>query len=147
MPNWCYNTITLSGKYKNFAKQLEKHDYSRCGFEFVKDGRCIFSLEKIEEGMYSFESKWAPPIEELCIRAKRGGFSFELDFEELGCWVYGKAIFNKEDNSLIEYYLPEETMRRGEVTDDGVFLIDGKESNICEWEFYEYELEKFINGL
>ena len=146
MPNWCYNTITLTGNYKNFAKQIEKHDYDICGFEFIKGGRCLFSLEKIEDGMYSFESKWIPPLEELCKKAKRCKFSFEIDYEELSMGIYGKAIYSHQDDSFIDYYLPNEILNRRDYDDDGNFMLDGK---VCdqeyEMEWLENELEKLIN--
>ena len=144
MANWCYNTITFSGNYKNFAKQLEKHNYNDCGFEFIKGGRCIFSLEKIEDGMYSFESKWAPPLEELAQRAAKGRFSFEIDYEELGCQIYGKAYFDLE-NGLTEYDLPQEVWDRQEFNDDGDLYVNGFYIE-SEQEWLEDQLELLIKN-
>lgn len=147
MANWCYNTITFSGNYKNFAKQLEKHNYNDCGFEFIKGGRCMFSLEKIEDGMYSFESKWIPPIEELVKRARKGGFSFQIDYEELSMGIYGRAYYSRLEDSLVEYDLPDETLNRRDYNDDGQFMLDGK---ICDQEYeiewLEIQLERLVNN-
>ena len=149
MPNWCYNTITLSGRCKNFCKQLEKHDYGIQGFEILpgKNKRCIFSLEKITENMYSFESKWIPPIEELVEKARKSKFSFEIDYEELSMGIYGKAIYNCKNDSLVEYDLPDEILNRRDFDDNGNFILDGK---LCdqeyEMEWLENELEKLINN-
>lgn len=147
MANWCYNTITFSGRYKNFAKQLEKHNYEALGFEIIKDGksRCIFQLEKIDDGMYSFESKWCPPLDELTERARKGRFSFEIDYEELANGIYGRAYFDPSDG-LHEYNLPQETLDRRSWDDNGECLcIDGI---LCdsdhEMEWLENELELLI---
>jgi len=144
MPNWCYNTITFSGRYKNFAKQLEKHNYENFGFEFVKGGRCIFSLNKIEDGMYSFESKWISPLEELCERAKKGRFSFEIDYEELGNQIYGRAYYNGANNEFTDYCLQDDVFDRIE-WDDDICKIDGEiAENECE--FLEEQLELLIKN-
>ena len=143
MANWCYNVICLSGKYKNFAKQLKKHDYKIQGFEIVRPGentRCIFELDEQGEDTFSFTSKWIPPIEELVERAKKGGFSFQLDFEELGCGIYGRAYY--KDGVLDEYYLDDSIFRRTD-WDDDVFRVDGEEVE-SESEFLEEELEKLV---
>ena len=144
MANWCYNTITFSGRYKAFAKRLEKHNYNKQGFEIVKGGRCIFSLEKIEDGMYSFESKWIPPLDELFQRAKKGRFSFEIDYEELGNEIYGRAYYNCETDTLQDYFLGDETFNMIE-WDDDILKINGV---VCEseMEFLEEQLEKLINN-
>ena len=149
MANWCYNTITFSGRCKNFCKQLEKHDYDVQGFEIIEDGksRCIFSLEKIEDGMYSFESKWAPPLRELQERARKGRFSFEIDYEELGMGIYGRAYYNGAEDSYIEYNLPDETLNRRDYTDDGEFMLDGVLcSQEMEMEWLEDQLEILIKN-
>lgn len=144
MPNWCYNTITFSGKYKAFCKRMENHDYNIQGFEFIKNGRCIFSLEKIEDGVYSFESKWIPPIDELIQQAKKSKFSFEIDYEELGCQVYGRAYYDCRTDELKDYFLGDETFNMIE-WDDDVLKINGV---VCEseMEFLEIQLEKLINN-
>ena len=146
MANWCYNTITFSGRYKAFAKRLEKHNYNKQGFEIVKGGRCIFSLEKIEDGMYSFESKWIPPLDELFQRAKKGRFSFEIDYEELGCDVYGKAIYNYPEDSYDDYYLTSEILNMRE-WDDDVLKINGiVVDEEYEMEWLERQLERLVNN-
>lgn len=146
MANWCYNTITFSGNYKNFAKQLEKHNYDDCGFEFIKGGRCIFSLEKIEDGMYSFESKWIPPLDELVKKARRCKFSFEIDYEELECDIYGKAFYNHNENNLKDYYLSPEVLNMREWNDD-VLKIDGViVDEEYEMVWLERQLERLINS-
>jgi len=144
MANWCYNTLSLSGKYKNFAKQLEKHNYKIMGFEFIKNGRCIFELDKIEDGMYSFTSKWAPPLEELAERASKGKFSFELDYEECGCQIYGKAIFDIK-SGLITYDLPQEVWNKMDFNDDGDLHVDGIYIE-SEMEWLEEQLELVIKN-
>ena len=145
MANWCYNTITFSGRYKSFAKRLEKHNYNEQGFEIVKGGRCIFSLEKIEDGMYSFESKWIPPLDELLIQAKKSRFSFEIDYEELAMNIYGKAIYDAETDSYQEWCLLDEVFDRIGSTDDGDYTIDGVVVDEI-YTFLENEMEKLINN-
>ena len=147
MANWCYNTIKFSGNYKNFAKQLEKYDYNNCGFEFVKNGRCIFSLEKIQDGMYSFESKWVPPLEELIKKARRCKFSFEINYEELSMAIYGRAYYDYETNEFTDYYLDEDVLNRCNYDDNDNFTIDGiLHDQEYEYEWLKSELEKLINN-
>ena len=143
MANWCYNTITFSGRYKSFSKRLEKHDYNEQGFEIIKGGRCIFSLEKIENGMYSFESTWIAPVDELIVQAKKSKFSFEIDYEELGNQIYGRAYYDCKTDSFNDYFLGDETFNIIE-WDDDILKINGV---ICEseMEFLETQLEKLIN--
>lgn len=111
MATWCYNTISFTGRYKNFAKQLEKHNYNGRGFPFIEGGRCIFSLEKTTDGVYSFESYRTPLIEEFVESAKKDGFSFEIDYKQPDDCIYGKAKFDKI-NGLVRYDLSKETFNR-----------------------------------
>ena len=146
MANWCYNTITFSGKCKNFIKQLKKHDYNNCGFEILpgKNMKCIFELYKVDETMFSFESKWGPPLDELCERARKGRFSFEIDYEELSNQIYGRAFYNAETNEFVDYYLRDDTFNLID-WDDDICRIDGKIVE-SEYEFLEEELEKMMNN-
>jgi len=79
MANWCSNNINFSGKYKPFLKKLLKHDYDVEGFRLVKGdrSRCVFDFEEVDDSLYRFESKWAPPIDEFVEVAKKNKFSFD----------------------------------------------------------------------
>ena len=146
MANICSNVIELSGNYKAFIKQLRKHNWVD-GFELVgPEGSSgyIFDFHEITDTIFGFESKWAPPIDELALRAKKGRFSFILEYEELGMGIFGKAFFDKE-NGLRIYDLPQETLDRRDWNEDGKLYIDGVEFE-SDLEWLEEELELFIKN-
>jgi len=145
MANWCYNNISFNGRCKAFVKRLKSHDYNDCGFEIIKNGssRCIFSLDEQDDNQFSFESKWAPPIEELVWQANKSKFSFSLDYEELAMGIYGRATYDCNTKELIDIYLPQEVFERI-VSEDIGYMIDGILQEE-EYTFLENELEKLIN--
>jgi hypothetical protein len=146
MANYCSNTLMLSGRYKAFAKRIENHNYNDCGYLIGE--MALFDLYKSDEGIYMFESKWTPPIDDLVAKAKKSGFSFTLEYYEPGCQIYGKAEYSKE-SGLSVYDLPESVFDRVSWDDEcNEMKIDGSLEHACgyEEEFYEDELNKMINN-
>lgn len=145
MASWCSNYLVLSGRCGNFVKQLKKHDYKAEGFT-LEQGEYMFDVDIYEDKRtIGFESKWSPPLEGLLNRARKGRFSFEIQYEERGMAIYGMAFYNAENDHYEEYDLPQDTLDKIEWSDEGELTIDGE---VCESEYdwLEEQMNKFIES-
>ena len=96
MANWCSNTIEFtSGNFLSFKQEIVNHSGKNNGLHIIdEDSMCIFSVQgTMEDDYINFESRWAPPLEDLVKRAIFDGFEFKIDYYEPGCCIYGKAEF------------------------------------------------------
>ena len=128
MPNWNSNIIEFteeSEKTKEFRAWLTEHnqDFSR-GHLPDDDGnnakRYFFDIY-FEEGAdyFACTSKWAPPIDEMVVIAKKYEFSFRLEYEEPGSLIFGMYDYDYNEDSLSEKHIdPEEYPDYDEETDE-----------------------------
>ena len=106
MANLCSNYIVFEGKQKAireihalFQYMKEREDETGHGQlpEFLnEDNGYFFDIYWNEDDVdtYQYTTRWAPNIEVLQQIAQRYGLGFTLDYEEMGCLVYGRAIFS-----------------------------------------------------
>jgi len=117
MPNWCFNTLTVTNSTPKFEAFLKEHGLS---FEaIVKPNRpendennfgtidaqvdawgTKWDLADYEQkeaaeclldyGECSFDTAWSPPSEAIRTLSEQTGASFLLAFYEPGCWFWGK---------------------------------------------------------
>lgn len=86
------------------------------------------SISIYEANSINWESKWSPNIDRVVEIAKHFGVSFVMDYEELGCGIYGKAIYTAGDETAQEYDLTDEDLDQYESDDDNdCYLFRGEE--------------------
>ncbi len=133
MPNWCNNSLSISGPNEDLEKLLRDADNGEEGNfsleklvpipkELSEDwynwrvsnwgtkwdiGKV--DIEKSDEHMsFNFETAWAPPIEAFNTISKNyPNLSFELTYEEPGMDFCGKAEFQNGLNSDMNYSYSE----------------------------------------
>src|SRR5690348_7475194 len=98
MANWCYNNLTIlsdeQGKMMAWFKQVSEASQREGQLpSFLKgtDYRFIFNIVDDPDNI-TFESKWAPPVEEMCAMGKKFKCSFQMFYEESGMGVYGELF-------------------------------------------------------
>jgi hypothetical protein len=153
MANWCNNTVVFKGMpkaieqitelFKSMAEQEQKED---CGQlpDFVQDtnGDYFFSISQDNEsaGVFQYETKWSPNTEAVKQIAEHFKVGFTHDYEELGCSVYGKAIF--ENGILTNTCLDSQDFDSFELEEEtDTYHFEGKEYE-SEWEILETLLER-----
>lgn len=57
-----------------------------------------------------FWTKWNPPIDELVEIGDRYKISWDLQYEELGCGVFGKTRYDHQLNTMQDIYLSDEDL-------------------------------------
>lgn len=115
MANWCNNKVTFTGVQDSLIKvvtlfqtMIDDESKGEIGqmpdFIESKDGY-FFEIYQDDNLEYTFEyeTRWSPNIEILRIIANRYNVGFVLDYEESGCMVFGKTIY--ENKVLTDYFL------------------------------------------
>lgn len=145
MANWCNNIVAFEGSpeaieqiQQLFKIMAEKELQEDCGQlpDFVKnDGGGYFFAIYQNEGdasIFQYETKWSPNVEVVRQIADHYNIGFTLDYEELGCLVYGITTYT--DGILTDTYL--------EQTDFDTYQFDeDTDSYFFEGETYESDYE------
>ncbi|MET3129136.1 hypothetical protein ABID42_004258 [Arcicella rosea] len=130
MANWCSNMVTFEGSIEAI-KQIQqlfeamKENEEKTGqgqlpdFTDNTNGGYFFNIywNEGDEGMFQYETKWAPNSEILRTIAERYLLNFIHDYEEMGNGIYGKASYQNgilddvclSDEELELYSFDEET--------------------------------------
>lgn len=140
MANWCSNYLTFSGENEDRALKLfealaERGDREQRGVlpEFIEDPhRYMFDIG-VDGGAVYFESKWAPPIEEIKQIGEHLDVDFELEYSEFGSSIYGKLI--RINGQLYDIYL--------DPTDFDQYIYD-KDNDIYVFRGENYGIEEEI---
>jgi len=112
MANWCRNFLTFSGNQEQIEKVVslfkdmhEKELATEHGQlpSFVSEKThpaWIFEIEVDDDsdGHLSFSTKYCPNVAVMVLIAETFNVSFEHEYEELGCLVYGKSEY---DNGVL----------------------------------------------
>ncbi|QAR30286.1 hypothetical protein EQP59_02375 [Ornithobacterium rhinotracheale] len=155
MANWCNNNLVFEGTEKQireidtlFQQMIDKGEQENCGQlpNFIKDGNTyFFSIDQQSEGVYRYETKWRPNIDEVCqIAEKLGITDYVHEYEELGNLIYGKAIY--KEGTLIEYNLEDEDFEQYQWNEDDDTYTFADEIYQSEWEILDLLLEDRINN-
>lgn len=152
MANWCNNVVwfeaneTTMQKIKEmFLLMAQKEKETDCGQlpPFItNDGDWFFAIRWEAEDVLYYDTKWSPNIEIVQQIADHYNVDFTLDYEEVGCLMYGKATY--ADGILTDTYLEQadfDTYQSDEETD--TYLFEG-ETYDSEWEILETLLERKI---
>ncbi len=155
MANWCNNMVVFEGKPKAieqiqqlFKMMAEKEQKENCGQlpDFVSDdnGGYFFAIYQNEgdAGIYQYETKWSPNVEVVRQIAERYKVNFTHEYEELGCLVYGKAIYT--DGRLTEIDLDSADFDAYDYDEDtDRYHFEGATYE-SDWEILEILLERKI---
>lgn len=141
MANWCSNTVVFEGNPETieqiqqlFKSMAEKEKQENCGqlpdFITKDNGGWFFEIYQSDTSVLNYQTKWVPNIEIVRAIAEHYNVDFTQEYEELGCCIYGRAIFT--NGILTDTHLKYE--------DFGNFDFD-EETNICLFEGEKYESE------
>jgi hypothetical protein len=151
MPNWCSNHVTFQGDEASLLKVMtlfREAEENQCegkiqGFmpDFVEGVKESYFFEIFcqDDNCISYETKWADNTDDLVEVVKHiGGVSFEVEYSESGCGVYGRDTYNHETQELVKVWLTH-------AENDLVIFVD--EDNIYEHPdrdgFYFFEGEYY----
>lgn len=153
MANWCNNVVwfeadkTTMQKIKEmFLQMAQKENETNCGQlpPFIKDdNNWFFAIRWEAEDVLYYDTRWSPNTEVVRQIADHYNVGFTLDYEELGCLVYGKATYT--DGVLTDTYLEQtdfDTYQLDEETDS--YHFEGETYN-SEWEILETLLDRKIS--
>lgn len=140
MPNSCYNQILFSGEESNvkkvkalFIEMSKKEAESNHGqipdfIKHIQDGFfCDIDAYELDDQI-SYNTRWTPNTDNVVLIAKHYGVGFEHLFQELGDNIYGKAIFDVEDDEATIFTLDNSDFSQFEYLDEkDVYLFRGEE--------------------
>lgn len=133
----CINTLIIlddeKGKMREWFKSVRDASFNEGQMpSCVKSDngyRYLFYIQD-DTDQISFETKWAPPIEELIQMGKTFECSFELLYDEPGCGVYGELHYNHKTNTHVDIFLENEELE---------LIIYDEDADIYTFESNEYE--------
>jgi hypothetical protein len=163
MPNWCYNSASITCPSKDIYDKLllsMKHNTWFQTFAMLDDNESIQineiwntkgiprNIEIIENDNdtftieVSFETAWSPPIGVYKIMKDKHKIYTTAYYEELGCEFFGRCFFSEEDDVDDIYELPSdleelEELRKiiGPDLDD--YMSSTWEELQEQWELYD----------
>ncbi len=157
MANWCNNTVVFEGNPEAieqikwlFQAMAEKQEKEGCGqlpdFVNQNNGGYFFYIHLNDEDtcIFGYETRWSPNIEIVQEIAEHYKVDFVQDYEELGCCVFGRAIF--ENSELTDIYLEDEDFDQYEYDEEkDQWIFEG---NIygSDYEILEILLERKIEN-
>jgi len=105
MPNWCSNYVTFFGENvgkvdKMFDKLMTQQAIDGLGIRpdwkacLRHEARFMFSIQDLGDGVYQFDSKWAPCLSLMLLIGRRFKVALEISWEEMGNGLYGSATFD-----------------------------------------------------
>ncbi|MCA6367650.1 MAG: hypothetical protein IM631_12945 [Cytophagales bacterium] len=136
MANICSQTLTFSGNGKRLKKVIslfEKMEEAcrKTGEgqkpDFLEGNECRYMFDiNVDGDSINFWSKWSPAIETVRQIAVKYKVNCSLDYEELGCLIYGNATFT--DGVLVETDLDEADFDSFQENEDGCsYSFEGEE--------------------
>lgn len=156
MANWCSNVVwfeadeTTMQKIKEmFLQMAKKEKETNCGQlpSFIADdGDWFFNIRWEAEDVLYYDTKWSPNTEIVREIADYYKVRFTQDYEELGCLVFGRAIY--ANGVLTDTCLDSEDFEAYETDNEtGYYLFEG-ETYESDYEIHETLLErKITNGI
>lgn len=132
MANTCINYLELTeGNKKKFSKMLidlmpESDKEGQLPEIVTKRERFLFDIDG-DNGLFSFWTKWAPPIDEMEEMGKKLKTSFTLSYEELGCGIFGKYFYNHKEDEGFDVCLDDSEIDQVvEDEESGVYSLRGE---------------------
>ena len=136
MPNWCSNTLTFEGKTEHMKAFLmnvyvtlreqqnpEIFKLHAANEMYFFDTTCHdFSLQELNsntinafndtELVLQYNTRWSPNVHDTMEMARIFYLNMEHEYEEMGCGIYGKAIYASETNEYAEVNLSDDEIAK-----------------------------------
>ena len=132
MANICSNTLSFSGKEKNLKAVREIFDEmlidnkngegAMPSFIGTPPDGYLFDVYLNETDFISYTTKWCPNEEIIKLIADECKVDFILDYEELGCGLFGRFHYNHKTKQLIDYCLTDKEMSVVDTNDNGEYI-------------------------
>jgi len=143
MANYCFNTITFTGDdlslIRGVIEQIKVEEEK--GLGWIPEGfsgdyhHYLFDVCAEDYGteiVFTCQTKWAPPIEELVFLCKDANIDIELQYEESGNLLYGVYYYSHKTKETTNVCLEDE---------DFVRVVYDDETNTCTFDGKEFESE------
>jgi hypothetical protein len=156
MANICNNTLLFSGKPKNLKAVREIFEPMLIDNENgygaipsfianVFDGY-MFDIYLDKTDYISYWTKWCPNEDIIKRIADKYEVDFILDYEELGCGLFGRFHYNHKTKQLIDYCLTDDEMSVVDTNDNGDYIYNGEEIECPEDIYTEILNQKIKNN-
>ena len=156
MANWCANQLYFTGNevavkeakelfIQMMNKETETNEGQKPDFiKEVEEGYFFDTLAFTDDDQISFSTRWSPNIKDVVKIAENWqGLDFELNYQEPGSQIYGKAIY--KDGTLFVYNLSDSLYEEIIYDDENnIYNLRGVE-NECEEEFLEQLFKEEFN--
>lgn len=149
MPNWCSNYLEFSGGDTEGFRKMINDGAKSCAEsglgwlpDFIEDKpfqKYLFDIEVLDDCSVQFDSKWSPPIDSIGQLLKQFVCKGIIEYEELGCGLYGMVYMDGENiTELVE--LSDEDISEVKENDDHSCTYKGMEFD-STYDCYKYILE------
>jgi hypothetical protein len=156
MANICNNTLLFSGKEINLKAVREMlewmvvdtnegHGAMPSFITNLNDGY-MFDVYLDKTDYISYWTKWCPNEEVIKLIADKYKVDFVLDYEELGCGLFGRFFYNHKTKQLIDYCLTDDEMSVVDTNDNGDYIYNGEEIECPEDIYTEILNQKIKNN-
>jgi hypothetical protein len=158
MANICSNTITFTGTDLSIIRKAitEIESKHKEGEGWLPDGfigsylHYLFDVDVQDyetDIVFNCWTKWAPPIEEMLHLCKGANINIELQYEEMGCQLYGVYHYDYATDTLSDTCLDYNDFARVVYDDDNdEYTFDGEPIE-SDSEAYEEILEEKLKQL
>lgn len=160
MANWCDNRVAFHGNAKAmeqvnelFKQMAEKQREKHCGQlpDFITDDTGYFfdidcweaHIFYYQTRIFYYQTKWTPNIQIVKEIAVRYGLDFILDYEELGCEIYGRATC--KDGVMTDVFLEQEDFEKYSYDEqEDTYHFEGKVYE-SEYDILDTLMERKLN--
>jgi hypothetical protein len=134
MANWCNTWLNFQGNVETLKAEIKAaidrestyHEGQMFGDVESVDGYFFETAivgESDTDVSITYETKWSPNLESISAICKRFNVTAEVEYEELGMEILGKAIV-EADGTIISHDVPQEVFDRIEYNEDGDYYVD-----------------------
>lgn len=136
MANICSNSLEFTGDidtvnkavkmFEELAAKQACNEGSIPDIEKRFDNGWFFHIS-ITEGVIYYDTKWSPNIDVVTEIAKHFNLNYTMRYEELGCGIYGKAIYTAGNEEAEELDLTNEDLDQYEEDEENdCYIFNGK---------------------
>jgi hypothetical protein len=111
MANWCFNRVEFHAdeaqlaQLKQFFSALAEKEFETKQAQLPdflnEQNGYLFDIE-FEQGMLFYQTKWVPNTDVIVEIGKHFNVNFKYNYEEYGNQLFGEAIYENGELSLIE---------------------------------------------
>jgi len=145
MANWCQHQLFFTGEksalenvFNAFKKmqeyQIKNYEGRVPDFMVAPESEWFFTVvcNELPTEQISYETKWSDNVVDLVTIADHYGVSFEVEYQESGCNIYGKASYNHKTKELKQTDLDDSDFEQFGMNEEGdIYFFRDKEYE-CE---------------